>query len=148
MNKLELEIRMVKVIRRGLSLLLILSAVFWLAGHYNRLNAFDIIYSIIMLGIGIVFLSGMIGTEKITIVINEALILIKWIGEIKGRQLLYTDIERISLKKFEVEIERRGKRRIRYNLDNLEVDQKREVYNFFIRISGEKSLNLVRHFDV
>jgi len=52
------------------------------------------------------------------------------------------------LKKFEVEIERRGKKRIRYNPDNPEVDQKREVYTFFIRILGEKSLNLERHFDV
>jgi len=148
MNKLELEIKMVKVIRRVLSFLLIISAVFWFAGHYNRLNAFDIIYSIIMLGIGIVFLSGMIGTEKISISINEAFLFIKWIGEVKGRQLLYTDIERISLKKFEVEIGRRGKKSVRYNLDNLEVDQKKEVYGFLIRISGEKSLNLERQFDV
>jgi hypothetical protein len=148
MNKLELKIKMVKVIRRVLSILLILSAVFWFAGHVNRLNAFDIIYSVFMLGIGIVFLSGMIGTEKISIRTNEAFIFIKWIGEVRGRQLLYTDIDRICLKKFEIEIGRRGKKRIRYNLDNLEVDQKREVYNFFIGISGEKSLNLERHFDI
>jgi hypothetical protein len=134
MNKLELEIRMVKVIRRVLSILFILSAVFWFTGHYNRLNAFDIIYSVFMLVIGIVFFSGMIGTEKISISTNEAFIFIKWIGEVRGRQLLYSDIDRISLKMFEVEIERRGKKRIRYNLDNLEVDQKREVYNFFIGI--------------
>jgi len=95
MNKLELEIKMVKVIRKVLSFLFIISAVFWFAGHYNRLNAFDIIYSVIMLVIGIVFLSGMIGTEKISIRINEAFILIKWIGEVRGRQFLYTDIVRI-----------------------------------------------------
>ena len=147
MNKLELEIRMVKVIRKVLSFLFIISAVFWFAGHYNRLNAFDIIYSIIMLGIGIVFLSGMIGTEKISISINEAFIFIKWIGEVRGRQFLYTDIDRICLKKFEVEIERMGKKRIRYNLDNLEVWQKKEVYDYFIKFSKEKAIVVERHFE-
>ena len=147
MNKLELEIRMVKVIRKVLSFLFIISAVFWFAGHYNRLNAFDIIYSVIMLVIGIVFLSGMIGTEKISIRINEAFILIKWIGEVRGRQFLYTDIDRICLKKFEVEIERRGKKRIRYNLDNLEVWQKKEVYDYFIKFSKEKAIVVARHFE-
>jgi hypothetical protein len=147
MNKLELEIKMVKVIRKVLSFLFIISAVFWFAGHYNRLNAFDIIYSVIMLVIGIVFLSGMIGTEKISIRINEAFILIKWIGEVRGRQFLYTDIDRICLKKFEVEIERMGKKRIRYNLDNLEVWQKKEVYDYFIKFSKEKAIVVERHFE-
>ena len=147
MNKLELEIKMVKVIRRVLSFLLILSAVLWFADHYNRLNAFDIVYSIIMLGIGIVFLSGMIGTEKISMSTSEAFILIKWIGEVRGRKFLYTDIDRICLKKSEIEIARMGKKRIRYNLDNLEVWQKKEVYDYFIKFSKEKAIVVARHFE-
>ena len=94
MNNLEIEINMVKVIRKALSILLIISAVTCFIGHYTGLSAFDIIYSVFMLGAGIVFLLGNIGTEKILIRADEASIFIKWVGEIRGKQVLFNDIDR------------------------------------------------------
>ena len=144
---MEIEIRMVKVIRKALSILLIINAVLWFIGHSNRLTAFDIIYSIFMLVAGIVFLSGKPGTEMILIRTGDESVFIKWVGKIRGKEILFTDIDRISISKAEVEIERRGMRRVKYRLDNLDIKQKREVYDFLIRLSGEKKLVLERHFE-
>jgi hypothetical protein len=40
-----------------------------------------------------------------------------------------------------------GKKAIKFRMDFLEVKQRREVYDFFISLSKEKGLNLVRQFD-
>ena len=63
MNNLEIDIRMVKVIRKALSILLIINAVSWFIGHFNSLTAFDIIYSVFMLVAGIVFYRGSQGLK-------------------------------------------------------------------------------------
>lgn len=147
MNNLEIEIRMVRVIRKALSILLIINAVSWFIGHFNSLTAFDIIYSVFMLVAGIVFLSGKPGTENILIRTGDESVFIKWVGRTRGEEILFTDIDRISMSKAEVEVERRGMKRVKYRLDNLDIRQKREVYDFFIRLSGEKKLVLERHFE-
>lgn len=148
MNNLEIEIRMVKVIRKVLSILLIIDGITWLLSHYSRLNVFDISYSVLVIAAGLVFFSSKTGIEKILIRTDEASIFIKWVGLIREKQLLYTDIDRISLSRIGVEIERKGKRSLKYDLDNLDRDQKRKVYDFFIILAKEKSLVLGRHFRV
>ena len=146
MDNLEIEIRIVKVIRKALSILLIISAVTCFIGHLTSLSIFDIVYTVFMLGAGIIFLSGKTGTEKILIRTDEAYIFIKWVGLIREKQLLFADIDRICLKKSVVEIERKGKKMMMYNIDNLDRDQRRKVYDFFIMLAREKSLILERHF--
>jgi hypothetical protein len=147
MDNLEIEIRMVKVIRKVLSILLIINGIAWFLSHYNRLNAFDLSYSVLIVAAGIVFLLAKTGTEKILIRTDEVSIFIKWVGLIREKQLLFADIDRICLKKSGVDIERKGKKRMKYNLDNLEVWQKKEVYDYFIRFSKEKDIIIERHFE-
>lgn len=147
MNNLEVEIRMVKVIRKVLSILMIISVVSWFIGHYTNLSAFDIVYSVFMLGAGIIFLSGKIETDKISLRTNDISVFIKWVGMIGEKQLLFADIDRICLKKSGVEIERKGNIKMKYNLDNLEVWQKKEVYDYFIRFAKEKEIVIERHFE-
>lgn len=86
MNNLEIEIRMVRVIRKALSILLIINAVSWFIGHFNSLTAFDIIYSVFMLVAGIVFLSGKPGTENILIRTGDESVFIKWVGRTRGKR--------------------------------------------------------------
>jgi hypothetical protein len=146
MNNLEIEIKMVKVIRKVLSILLIINAVSWFIGHYASLTAFDIVYTVFILGAGIIFISGKIETEKISLRTNDISVFIKWVGFIGEKQLLITDIDRICLKKSVVEIERKGKKRMKYNLDSMDTELKKEVYIFFIKLAAEKNLILERHF--
>jgi hypothetical protein len=146
MDNLEIEIRMVRVIRKVLSILLIINAISWFIGHFNRLTAFDIIYCVLMLIAGIIFLFGKPGTEKILIRSGDESVFIKWVGRTRGKEILFTDIDRIGISKADVEIERRGMKRVKFRLDGMDIKQKREIYNFFISLSGEKNLVLERHF--
>jgi hypothetical protein len=146
MNNLEIEIRMVKVIRIVLSILLIINGLTWLISHYTRLNAFDLSYSVIIAAAGIIFLLGKTRTEKILIRNDEVSVFIKWVGLNRGKRFLFADINRICLKKIEIEIDMKGKNKMKYNLDNLEVWQKKDVYDYFIRFSKEKDIVIERHF--
>ena len=147
MNNLEIEIRMVRVIRNALSILLIINGLTWLISHYNRFNAFDLSYSVLMLAAGIVFLSGKLETEKILVRRDAESVFIKWVGLIREKRILFADINRISLKKFEIEFEMKVIKEKKYNFDNLEVWQKKEVYDYFIRFSKEKDIIIERHFE-
>jgi hypothetical protein len=73
-------------------------------------------------------------------------VFIKWVGLIREKRFLFADINRISLKKSEIEIDMKGMKWKIYNLDNLEVWQKKEVYDYFIRFSKEKDIVIERHF--
>ena len=99
MDNLEIEIKMVKVIRKVLSILLIINAVSWFIGHYVSLSAFDIVYTVFILGAGIIFLSGKIETEKISLRTNDISVFIKWVGMIRGREVIFSEIAKISLSK-------------------------------------------------
>jgi hypothetical protein len=147
MNNLEIEIRMVRIIRKVLSILIIINAVSWFISHYSRLNIFDIMYSSFMLVAGIVFLSMKMTTEKIIIRTGESSLFIKWVGKINGKELVYNEIEKIYLKRIEVEIDRMGMKSLKYNLDNLDLWQKKEIYDFFITVAKEKNLILERRFE-
>lgn len=147
MNNLEIEIKMVKVIRKVLSILMIISVVSWFIGHYTNLSAFDIVYSVFMLGAGIIFLSGKIGTDKISLRTNDISVFIKWIGMIRGREVIFTEIAKICLSKAAVVIECNGMKRLKYNLDSMDPELKKEVYVFFIKVAAERNLKLERHFE-
>jgi hypothetical protein len=147
MNNLEIEIKMVKVIRKAISILLIINAVSWFIGHYTSFSAFDIVYSVFTLGAGIIFLSGKIETEKISLRTNDISVFIKWVGMIRGREVIFTEIAKICLSKAAVVIERNGMKRLKYNLDSMDPELKKEVYVFFIKVAAEKNLKLERHFE-
>jgi hypothetical protein len=147
MDNLEIEIKMVKVIRKVLSILLIINAVSWFIGHYVSLSAFDIVYTVFILGAGIIFLSGKIETEKISLRTNDISVFIKWVGMIRGREVIFSEIAKISLSKTAVVIERNGMKRLKYNLDSMDPELKKEVYVFFIKVAAEKNLILERHFE-
>ena len=147
MDNLEIEIRIVKVIRKALSILLIINAVSRFIGHYASLSAFDIVYTVLMLGAGIIFLLGKIETEKISLRTNDTSVFIKWVGMIRGREVIFTEIAKISLSKAAVVIERNGMKRLKYDLDSMDPELKKKVYVFFIKVAAEKNLILERHFD-
>jgi hypothetical protein len=148
MNNLEIEIRMVRVIRKVLSIILIFNAITWFISHFYKLMTFDLIYSVFLGTAGIVFLLWKTGIEMISIKSGNKMVFIKWIGKIRGKTLLFSDIDKIYLSRFEVMIDRRGRKRLKYRLDNLDYGQKKAVWDFIIELSAEKNLILVRQFGV
>jgi len=143
----EIEIRVIRVIRTVLSILLIFNGLFRFLDHLNSLAVYDMIYSITTVVGGIFFMLWNSGVEKISVTVHDNSLYIKWAGRIRGEELMLKEIDYISLSKSEVEIRRAGVKRMNYRLDNLDVSQKRQVYDYFIRFSMENDILLERHFD-
>ncbi len=142
-----MKIRSIKAIRMILSVLLILNAVLWFSDHYENLNAFHLIYSTCSAFTGILFMTNFWGIDKILMMIDDESITIKWFGKIRSKELFFNEIESINLNRWEIVIACTGKRTMKFRLDNLEVSQKKEVYDYFIGLSKDRGLNLVRMFD-
>ena len=92
-------------------------------------------------------MSSGFGVEKIKAVVSDGSVKVRWFNKIMVREVFFNEIEGIYLKKYEIIIGRLGKSAIKFRMDFLEVKQRAEVYDFFISLSTEKGLNLVRQFD-
>jgi hypothetical protein len=144
---MEIEIKTIRTIRIALSILLIINGVLWFLGHLDKLNAFNLIYSICMVVAGAIFILFLSAIDKIIININDDSILIKWQGKILRKVVPYNNIESIYLRKVAIVIVRKGKKKLKFTLDNLEVLQKKDIYDYFIGLSKVKEINVVRRFE-
>jgi hypothetical protein len=148
MKDVELNILPVKTIWIILSILLIVNGFLWFLSHLDRLGIFNISYPILAIGAGIFFLSGRSEIDKISLRIKGNSILINWHGWIRRKEIRLNDIRGIYLRKSEVVIIRPGLKVMKLRIDNLEVSQKKEVYDFFVELSKEESLTLERQFNL
>ena len=136
MKDVEFKILPVKVIWIFLSVILILNGCLWFLSHLNRLGIFNISYPVIAVAAGIYFLSGRSEIDKISLRIKGNSILINWHGWIRRKEIKLNDIRGIYLRKSEVVIIRPGLKVLKLHIENLDVSQKKEVYDFFIELSN------------
>jgi hypothetical protein len=148
MKEVEFKILPVKVIWIFLSIILIFNGCLWFLSHLDRLGIFNISYPVIAIGCGIYFLTGKLDIDKISLRIKGKSLLINWNGWIRRKEIKFSDIRVIYLRKSEVVIIRPGLNVMKLPLDNLEVSQKREVYDFFNDLSKAESLILERQFNL
>jgi hypothetical protein len=144
---MEIEIKTVRTIRIALSILLIINGILWFLGHLDKLTAFNLAYSIFMVAVGNIFIFFLTDLEKILISINDDSIFIKWHGRVLTKEVPFKSIDSVYLRKVALVIVRKGKKRLKFTLDNLEVLQKKDIYDYFIRLSKVKEINVVRRFE-
>jgi hypothetical protein len=147
MNNLEIKIKSFGIIRISLGSLLIVDAILWFVIHYEGIRVFDMAYTICLIFAGVYYISYGAGIETIKAYICDKSIIIKWFNKVKSTEISYLEIEAIYLRRTKVIIDRTGKKSMNLRLDMLEVGQKKEVYDFFISISSEKGINLIKQFD-
>jgi hypothetical protein len=148
MKDIEFKILPVKVIWIFLSIVLIFNECLWLLSHLDRLGIFNILYPIVMIAAGIFFLSGRSEIDKVSLRIKDKSILINWHGWIRRKKIKIDEIRGIYLRKSEVVIIGPGLTVLKLRIDNLEVSQKKEIYDFFMDLSREESLILERQFNL
>ena len=86
------------------------------------------------------------GSEKSYLQPGEGCLKIKWINRFRPSVIQDKEIEKIKLTRFKLIIFRKGKKTKNFNLDFLERDQKREVFEFLIEYARKKNLELIREF--
>ena len=147
MNNLEIKIKPFKIIRIFLGSLLIADAILWFIIHYEGIRVFDMAYTICFIITGVYYTTYGAGIETIKACICDKSITIKWFNKVKSTEISYLEFDAIYLRRTNVIIDRKGKKSMNLRLDILEVGQKQEVYDFFINISNEKRINLIKQFD-
>jgi hypothetical protein len=148
MNNLEIKIRPFRIIRIFLGSLFIADAILWFIIHYEGIRVFDIVYTICFIFVGVYYISYGAGIETIKAQICDESIIIKWFNKIKSTEIPFLELEAIYLRRSLVIIDRKGKKSMKLKLVMLEVDQKKEVYDFFVSISNKGRINLIKQFDI
>jgi hypothetical protein len=92
--------------------------------------------------IGVLNFVAAFGANSSSVQTGDGLITVKWLNWMKSKIIQDSEIEKITLTRFNILIDRRAKKQVKLPVDFFGLDQKREVYTFFIELSREKNYNL------
>lgn len=147
MEELAIKHGMFIVVRRVIGVINILCASFWLIAQIGSLRFFDWIFFISFMISGGSLLTNGFGTEKSFIQAGEGFLKIKWMNRIRSVIIQNAEIEKITLTRFKAIIESKERKPLKLNLDFLERDQKKEVYEYLIEYAKTRNLDLVKEFS-
>ncbi len=146
MNKLTLKHGSFRVVRKVIGIINVLVAILWLIAHSDHLRIFDWLYFVVFAVGGLTLLTNGFGTESSFLLADEGTLSIKWMNRIRKRVFIDSDISKITLARFNIIIIMKDKTENKFNIDFLERDQKKELYNFFIEYSKIRNIELGREF--
>lgn len=146
MTDLNIKHSMPVVFRKVMGVIYLICAACWLFAHLDSLKIFDWIFIISFIFSGVFFLTNSLGTGNSFIKIGDGCLTIKWINRIKTFLIQDDIIEKITLTRFKIIIFIKDKKPLNLNLNFLERDQKRDVYEFMISYSKLKNIELEKDF--
>jgi len=141
MENLQIKHRVNKVLRKFLGVLFIISGLVWLIAHIREMKFFDWFYTIVYTGIGVVQFTSAFAFDLSEIIIENDFIRIRWLNWFKPRIVYYSEIDKLTLTMFDIQISRKGKKTLKLPLDFMEISQMREVREFFLKLSAEKGIS-------
>jgi len=146
MDYLYLDNKPWSYIRIGIGILAIIAALSFLLADLGNLCRFDyfIIFGFSLSGL--LHLTNDFGIQKTYLQYNNDNLIIKWINKIRPQKINLSEIESICLRKTEIIINQKTCKPIKLKLLVFRTDQKRELYEFFIKFSKTYELNLSRQF--
>jgi hypothetical protein len=133
-------------IRFGLGILSLIAALSFLLADIGDLRLFDYFMIVTFTLTGLIHITNDFGMQKTYLRYNNDCLVIKWISKFRPQSVSYTEIENICLCKTEIIINKKADKSIKLKLLTFRIDQKREIYRFFIKLSGDHELNLSKQF--
>lgn len=146
MDELNIKLGPFTAIRKGIGVLNLICAVAWLMSRVDSLRFFDFIFFIVFMISGLSLITNGFGTDRSYIHTCDGHLKIKWINRLRSVNVCDDEIVKITLTRFKIIIDRKDLKQLILNIDFLERDQKKEVYDFFIEYAGNKNLELIRDF--
>jgi hypothetical protein len=134
------------VVRKALGVITILCAISMLISKAGSIRFFDWIFFVSFIISGGSLLTNGFGSEKSYLQPGDGYLKIKWMNRFRPSIIMDAEIEKIKITRFKVIIFRKKRKANNFNLDFLERDQKKEVYEFLIEYAEQKDLELVREF--
>ena len=135
-------------IRFGLGILFLIAALSFLLADLGNLQLFDYFIIVTFTLTGLIHMTNDFGMQKTYLRHNDDCLVIKWINKFRPQKVNYAEIESIYLRKAEIIINQKTNKSIKLKLLTFRVDQKRETYEFFIKLSHDYELTLIRQFTL
>jgi hypothetical protein len=145
MEHFEIKNNKLIIIRRGLGIFMIVTAIIW---FFIFLESKKIIYPItgfFFLLWGIYQITNGLGLERSWFKTGDNFIIIKWMNRIMPVQIHDSRIAKISLERNKVVIYQKAMKPLTLNMSFMEMEQKKEVYEFMIGYSKKRNINLEKH---
>jgi hypothetical protein len=146
MNQIYIDNKPWSYILIGLGSLSLIAAFSLLMAHHGNLNSLDLILIISFLFTGIAQMTNYFGTQKTYLSHDSDILTIKWHNRITPYRINFTEIENIYLQRGLIIIRFKTSRLIRLNISVFTTEQKKELYEFFIKLSSTFDLKLSRRF--
>ena len=145
MDYFEIRNRALVNIRRGLGIFMIATAVVWAVSFADSGKIIYLTGSIFFVFYGVYHITNGLGLEKCWLKPGEHSLTVKWSNRLKPVQIHDSCIEKISLERLKVVIFQKDRKPLKLNIDFLERDQKRELYEFLIEYSKQGNITLEKH---
>ncbi len=145
MEHFEIRNRSFIMIRRGLGIFMIVTGIIW---FFAFLESKKIIYPItgfFFLFYGIYQITNGFGLERSWFKTGDNFVIIKWMNRIMPVQIHDSRIAKISLERNKVVIYQKAMKPLNLNMSFMEMEQKKEVYEFMIGYSKKRNINLEKH---
>jgi len=142
MEYFEIRNRSLINIRRWLGIFMIVTAILWAVSFADSGKIIYLITSIFFAFYGVYQITNGLGLEKCWFRPGEQSLIIKWPNRIKPVQIHDSRIEKISLERLKVVIYQKAMKPLKLNIDFMEREQKKEVYEFLIEYSKQRNIVL------
>jgi hypothetical protein len=147
MEYIQVKSRSYLLIRKGLGILMAITAVAWFLNYSTSHKIVYLAGSFFFLLYGIYQFANGFGLEKTWIKSDSNSLIIKWNDRIMPVQIHSTRVVKISLERTCIIIFQRSLKPMKLNLGFLERTEKKDLYNFFIEFARGKDIAVERHTD-
>jgi len=121
---------------------MIVTSIVWAVSFADSGKIIYLITSIFFAFYGVYQITNGLGLEKCWFRPGEHSLIIKWPNRIKPIQIHDSRIEKISLERLKVVIYQKAMKPLKLNIDFMEREQKKEVYEFLIEYSKQRNIVL------
>jgi hypothetical protein len=146
MNQLYLDNKPWSYVLFGLGTLSLLAAFSLLMAHFENLTTLYLMLIICFMITGVTQMTNYFGTQKTLLRYDSVRLTIKWHNRITPYKINFKEIENIYLQRGMIIIRYKTSRLLKLNISVFTAEQKRQLYEFFIKLSGSFNLNLSRRF--
>jgi hypothetical protein len=129
-----------------LGILSILAAFALLIAHIENLNFLYLILIISFMFTGVTQMTSYFGTQKTYLRHDSSYLTIKWHNRITPYKINFREIENIYLQRGVVIIRFKTSKLLKLNINVFSAEQKKVLYEFFIKLSRTFDLNVLRQF--
>jgi hypothetical protein len=142
MENLSIKHNSHAVLRKVLGVIAFLCGIIWIIISISTPKPLNIILGVFWTLMGFAYFLSSSGANMSTVQVGEGSIKIRWMNWLSSKIIRDSEIEKISIAKLQIVIYRNGSKQVKLPIDFFELDQKKEVYSYFIELSKQRNYHL------